>query len=170
MNLLHAEKNLVEAEADLERLLKQDPTNDVWKADRGKMQVRIGVIRAALQTPDASDESTRQGLAALKEVAEKPQAAPLVLDQAADAFLTAAPVSLRNPQLALSWAEREVAISHGTMPSAMLTLAQAYRATGQIEKARATANEGLALLPRLQPGSVKPNLRIELEAEARVRP
>ena len=170
VNLLHAEKNLVEAEADLERLLKQDPTNDVWKADRGKMQVRIGVIRAALQTPDASDESTRQGLAALKEVAEKPQAAPLVLDQAADAFLTAAPVSLRNPQLALSWAEREVAISHGTMPSAMLTLAQAYRATGQIEKARATANEGLALLPRLQPGSVKPNLRIELEAEARVRP
>jgi hypothetical protein len=134
------------------------------------MQVRIGVIRAILQTPGASDELTRQGLAALKEVADKPQAAPMVLDQAANAFLTAEPALLRNPQMALSWAEREVAISHGMMPSRMLTLAQAYRASGQIEKALAAANEGLALLPPLQPGSVKPTLRKELEAEARIRP
>jgi len=140
VNLVHEERNLVEAAADLERLLKQDPTNDVWKADRGRMQVRIGVIRAALQAPGASDELTRQGLATLKEAAEKPQAAPMVLDQAANAFLTAAPALLRNPQLALSWAEREVAISQRTMPSGMLTLAQAYRAAGQIEKARAAAN------------------------------
>ena len=170
VNLVHEERNLVEAAADLERLLKQDPTNDVWKADRGRMQVRIGVIRAALQTPGASDELTRQGLAALKEVAEKPQAAPMVLDQAANAFLTAAPALLRNPPWALAWAEREVAITHRTMPSGMLTLAQAYRGTGQIEKARAAANEGLALLPPLPPGSVKSNLRKELEAEARARP
>jgi tetratricopeptide (TPR) repeat protein len=168
-NLVHEEKNLVEAAADLEQLLKQDPTNDVWKADRGRMQVRIGVIRAALQTPGASDELTHQGLAALKEVAEKPQAAPMVLDQAANAFLTAVPALLRNPQLALSWAEREVAICHGTMPSRMLTLAQASRAAGQIGKARVAANAGLALLPPLKPGSVKPNLRKKLEAEARVR-
>jgi hypothetical protein len=45
----------------------------------------------------------------------------------------------------------------------MLTLAQAYRATGQMEKSRTTANEGLALLAAQRPGSAKPNIRKLLE-------
>ena len=170
VNLIHAEKNLVEAAADLERLLKQDPTNDVWKADRGNAQVRIGVIRAALQTPGGSDEVTRQGLAALREVAEKPQAAPLVLDQAANAFLTAEPASLRDPGFAVSCAEREVAVTHRKMPFRLLTLAQAYRAAGQMEKSRAAAKEGLALLPAVPSGSAKPNVRKLLEFEVQTGP
>jgi hypothetical protein len=93
----------------------------------------------------------------------------MVLDQAANAFLTVEPASLRNPQLAVSCAEREVAMSHATTPSKLLTLAQAYRASGQIEKGRATAMTGLALLPALQPGSVKPNVRKLLEKEAQTR-
>jgi len=48
----------------------------------------------------------------------------------------------------------------------LLTLAQAYRATGQIEKSRATAKEGLALLPAPQPGSVKPRVRKLLQIQA----
>jgi hypothetical protein len=51
------------------------------------------------------------------------------------------------------------------MPSRLLTLAQAYRASGQTGKSRATAREGLALLPALQPGIVKPNIRKLLENE-----
>jgi hypothetical protein len=93
----------------------------------------------------------------------------MVLDQAANAFLTVEPASLRSPQFALACAEREVAMSHATTPSRLLTLAQAYRASGQIEKGRATAKEGLALLPALQPGSVKPNIRKLLENEAQPR-
>jgi hypothetical protein len=45
----------------------------------------------------------------------------------------------------------------------LLTLAQAYRASGQIEKSHTTAEEGLALLPTPQLGSVKPNIRKLLE-------
>jgi hypothetical protein len=93
----------------------------------------------------------------------------MVLDQAANAFLTAEPASLRNPQLAISCAEREVALSHGSMPSRLLTLAQAYRVSGQLEKSRATAKQGLALLPVLQPGSVKSNIRKLLENEMQTR-
>jgi hypothetical protein len=48
----------------------------------------------------------------------------------------------------------------------LLTLAQAFRATGQIEKSRATAREGLALLPPAQPGNVKPRNRKLLEVQA----
>jgi hypothetical protein len=159
----------VQAAAGLERLLKQDPANDVWKAFLASIQVRIGVIRANLHTPGASDELSRKGLAALKEVAEKDQVSPMVLDQAANAFLTAEPVSLRNPQFAISCAERELAMSHGKIPSRLLTLAQAYRASGQTEKGRAAAKQGLALLPALPPESVKPSIRKQLEAEAQTR-
>jgi hypothetical protein len=69
-------------------------------------------------------------------------------------------------QFAVSCAEREVAMSHGKMPFRLLTLAQAYRASGEIQKSRAAAKEGLALLPTLPPGSVKPNIRKLLEIEA----
>jgi tetratricopeptide (TPR) repeat protein len=169
VNLILAEKTLVQAAAGLERLLKQDPANDVWKAFLASIQVRIGVIRANLHTPGASDELSRKGLAALKEVAEKDQVSPMVLDQAANAFLTAEPVSLRNPQFAISCAERELAMSHGKIPSRLLTLAQAYRASGQTEKGRAAAKQGLALLPALPPESVKPSIRKQLEAEAQTR-
>ena len=168
-NLNLAEKTLAQAAADLERLLKQDPANDVWKAFLGFLQVRIGAIRSILHIPGASDELSRKGLAALKEVAEKDQASPMVLDQAANAFLTVEPASLRNPQFAVSCAEREVAMSHATTPSSLLTLAQAYRASGQIEKGHAAAKEGLALLPALQPGSAKPNIRKQFENEVRNR-
>jgi tetratricopeptide (TPR) repeat protein len=169
VNLILAEKTLAQAAAGLERLLKQDPANDVWKAFLASVQVRIGVIRGILNTPGAPDELSRKALVALKEVAEKAQASPMVLDQAANAFLTAEPASLRNPQFAISCAEREVAMSHAKTPSKMLTLAQAYRASGQMEKSCATAKEGLALLPALQPGSVKPNIRKLLENEAQAR-
>jgi hypothetical protein len=93
----------------------------------------------------------------------------MVLDQAANAFLIVEPAALRNPQFAVACAEREVAMSHGKTPSNLLTLAQAYRASGQIEKSRTTAMEGLALLPALQPESVKPNIRKRLEKEAQTR-
>ncbi|MGO8786322.1 MAG: protein kinase domain-containing protein [Terriglobia bacterium] len=166
-NLLHAEKELVEAEADLELLLKHDPANDLWRANWGSSQVRSGIIRANLHLPEGPDELTKQGLAALKEVAAKEQVSPMVLDQAANAFMTAEPASLRNPQFAVSCAEREVAMSHGKIPSRLLTLAQAYRASGQFEKGRAAAKQGLALLPALPPGGVKPNIRKQLEAEVK---
>jgi hypothetical protein len=87
----------------------------------------------------------------------------MVLDQAANAFLTVQPATLRDPRLAISCAEREVALSHAKEPSKLLTLAEAYRASGQIEKSRAAAKGGLALLPPPQPGSVEPNIRKLLE-------
>jgi len=93
----------------------------------------------------------------------------MVLDQAANAFLTVEPASLRNPQFAISCADREVTMSQGKIPSRFLTLAQAYRASGRTEKSRAAAKQGLALLPALQAGSVKPNIRKQLENEAQTR-
>jgi hypothetical protein len=107
------------------------------------------------------------GIATLREMAAKDQAAPEILNQAADAFLNAEPASLRNPSFALACAERAVALNHRQRPSELLILAQAYRAAGQIDRSRAAAEEGLALLPPLELGSVKPNIRKLLEIQAR---
>ena len=87
----------------------------------------------------------------------------MVLDQTANAFLTVQPATLRDPRLAVSCAEREAARSRAKTPSRLLTLAQAYRASGQMERSRAAAREALALLPPAQPGSVKPNILKLLE-------
>jgi hypothetical protein len=102
----------------------------------------------------------------MRDSARKDQASPLTLAQTAEDFLKVEPSSLRDPQFAVSCAEQAVALSHRQMPSMLLTLAQAYRAVGQIEKSRATANEGLALLPAIEPGSVKPRIRKLLEIQA----
>jgi hypothetical protein len=56
---------------------------------------------------------------------------------------------------------------HRKTPDWPLSLVQAYRSAGEIEKGRAAANEGLALLPTLQPGATKPRIRKLLELEAR---
>jgi len=77
--------------------------------------------------------------------------------------LTVQPAALRDPRLAVSCAEREAARSRAKTPSRLLTLAQAYRASGQIERSRAAAREGLALLPNPAPGSPKSNVRKLLE-------
>jgi hypothetical protein len=63
-NLVLAEKNLAQAAAGLERLLKQDPANDIWKASLASIQVRIGVIRGNLHIPGGSDELSKKALAA----------------------------------------------------------------------------------------------------------
>ena len=72
---------------------------------------------------------------------------------------------MKDPKMAVSCAERAVTLSHRKLPPRLLTLAQAYRAAGQIEKSRAAAKEGLALLPAVQPGSVMPRMRKLLEIQ-----
>jgi tetratricopeptide (TPR) repeat protein len=165
-NLMLALKARTQVAAALGRLVKQEPANDSWKAMLDYTQVRVGLICATLKIRKDSGESVRIALATLKDLAGRKQASATTLDQAADAFLSAEPASLRDPKFAVSCAEREVAMSHRKMPFRLLTLAQAYRASGDMEKGRAAAREGLALLPALSPGSVKPNIRKLLEFEA----
>ena len=165
-NLVVAGQRLAEAIGDVERLLRHDPANDIWKADLGQMQVRAGIVARALHGAGIADQSTRKGLAALREVAEKPQASPLVLDQAANAFVTAEPVSLRNPPLAVLFAERENEMSLEKTPYRLLTLSRAYRASGQVDKSRTAAQEGLTMLPPPSQ-SAKPLIRKRLEVLVR---
>jgi len=166
-NLSLAEKDLKQAADSLARIISQDKTDIEKSAYLGLFQVRIGTIEAILHLPTASEELARKGLSALRQAAENKDASPLILDQAASAFLMVEPASLRDARFALACAERQAAGSLEQMPFRLLTLARAYRAVGQIDKSRTVAEKGLALLPALQPEKPKSNIRRLLEFQAR---
>jgi eukaryotic-like serine/threonine-protein kinase len=165
---LSAEENLLtQVVAMTQSMLKRSPSDDEWKSVLADAQVKLGTAQSLLHGPGDSAAIAKTGIATLRELATKDQAAPRILNQAADAFLTVEPASLRDPAFAVACAEHSIALSHRQSPAELLVLAQAYRATGQIEKSRAAAQEGLALLSPLEPGSVKPNIRKLLEIQAR---
>ncbi len=165
-NLSAEEKALIQERAGLERMLQLNPTQNEWKPILGDVQVRLGSVQFILHNRRDAADLVKNGLSTLKETIEKDQNSPEILDTTAKDLLVAEPAPLRNPRLAVSYAERAVALTHRRMPSRLLTLAQAYRASGQIEESRAVAKEGLALLPAPQPGSIKPRLRKLLEIQA----
>jgi tetratricopeptide (TPR) repeat protein len=164
-NLAAAEKLLTQEIAVLQKMIKQDPPNEEYAPVLTNAQVHLGTARSILYSSADAAAMAKTGIASLKSLAAQDQASPTILNQAADDLLIVEPASLRDPKTALSFAARAVALTHGKAPSMLLTLAQAYRAAGQVDKSRATAREGLALLPALQPGSVKPRLRKLLEIQ-----
>jgi hypothetical protein len=86
------------------------------------------------------------GLATLKELATKHANTVLVLDQEVAGLLSVKPVALRDLHLAIMVAEHEASLTNRQEPGVLLLLAQAYRLAGQLDRARAVALEGLALL------------------------
>ena len=169
-NRIAAEALLVRGEGALETMLKQDPHNDGWREVLASAQVRIGTIRAQEHLPGDSEALAKKGIATLKELSAKPQASVMILDQTVRALLDVEPVSLREPRFAVACAERAAELSHRKTASLLLSLAQAYHASGQIERARATAAEGLALLAPQASGAPKPRIRRLLEVEAQAAP
>jgi hypothetical protein len=161
-----AEKLLAHEVAVLQKMVKQDPSNEEYAPVLANAEVHLGTDRSILHISQDATEIAKTGIATLKALAAQDHASPTTLDMAASDLLIVEPVSLREPKTAVSSAVRAVALTHGKSPSMLLTLAQAYRVTGQIEKSRATASEGLAMLSAPRPGSVKPRLRKLLEIQA----
>jgi hypothetical protein len=72
---------------------------------------------------------------------------------------------LREPALAVKYAERIVEATSRRNPEFLLTLSKAYRVAGQPAKAQATAKEGLSLLPPETPATVMSRVRKLLHAQ-----
>ncbi len=147
-----------------ERMAKLSPNNTNVKAERAYAQVKTGTMSLQLGETAGSAELSRKGMADLKEVASRPDASLMILDYAGNSALSVLPADLRDPAFAVRCAERGVALSHHQTASALLSLADAYSAAGQKEKARVAAQEGLALLPKLRPGEPKGRIQKLLEA------
>jgi tetratricopeptide (TPR) repeat protein len=165
--LQDAASKLRESIRILDRILKQDPHHDAWRAMRDYDAIVLSRLHAHTHLGAGAEPQIRAALMELKALAASPQASITVMGYGVNAFLREAPASLRDPAFAMQLAEREVQQSHGRIPSALLDEARACRAMGQLEKSRRFAAQGLALLPEPRPGDSKAILRRRLEALAR---
>jgi tetratricopeptide (TPR) repeat protein len=160
----------------MDKMLKQDPTNENWKFVRASAQVGLATDESSLNEVKGGQQSqdaeglARAGLATYRELAQSKEASAMVLASASTAFATVQPASLRDPRYAVACAERAVDESHRQRPALLLTLAQALHAAGQVDEARLVAKEGLALLPSQQAGAARSNIRKQLEFEAQAGP
>jgi tetratricopeptide (TPR) repeat protein len=150
----------------LQRLVAIDPKNEGWVMNLAHYQVVSGTLRLGQSGGAGRAASVAPELAAMVAGASKADASLPTLDHATSALLTVLPGRLRKPEQAVQFAERMVTQTRRRKPAFILSLAQAYRSAGHAEKARATAREGLALLPAPKPGASKPRLRRLLEVEA----
>jgi tetratricopeptide (TPR) repeat protein len=158
-------KSLSEARSRTEHLLQIEPDNVHWRSELGLLLIRISRQQRALHQTEGTLELATRGVAILKGVGKQPNAQGFDLDAVSTGLTMVMPVQLRDPHLAVEYAERMVDKSHHEKPGFLLTLARAYRAAGQPEKARAAAKEGLALLPTATPATVPSRIRKQLQAE-----
>jgi tetratricopeptide (TPR) repeat protein len=155
-------KSLSETRAVLERLLKTEPDNANWRSTLGGVLIRMSLQQRALHQTQGTLELASKGVAILKAVGKQPNAQGFDLDQVATGLIAVQPVELRDPPLAVAYAQRMVDMSHHRKPGFLLTLARACRAAGQPERARAAAAEGLALLPAAGPSRLRKQLQAAL--------
>jgi hypothetical protein len=158
------ESKLVEAVATFNRVssLKSE---EEWVGTPAYLQVRAGSVEKSLFGHSRSEALTRKALAKLKSLAQGPQTSGMMLSQISEAFRIAEPETLRDPAFALQCSLRAAEAAGGKSPTRQFELADAYRAAGQIEKSRATAKDGLALLAPIPPGGAKPRIRKLLEIQ-----
>jgi tetratricopeptide (TPR) repeat protein len=149
-----------------ERLLQMQPGSLNWRSTLGLLLVRMSVQQSALHHEREALESASRGGALLEAVGKQQNAHCVDLDAVATGLIIVAPARLRDPPLAVECAERMAEMSHYQKPGFLLTLARAYRAAGQPEKARATAQNGLALLPAATHATVPSRIRKQLQAES----
>jgi tetratricopeptide (TPR) repeat protein len=158
-------KSLTELRPILEHLLRLEPGNTTWRSYLGMLLIRISRQQRALHRTQGTPEMAARGVAILKAVGSRPNAEGEDLDQVAAGLTIVMPVQLRDPRLAVECSERAVEMSHHRKPGYLLTLARAYRAAGQVEKARAVAKEGLALVRAATAATVPCRIRKQLQAE-----
>lgn len=165
-NLLAALRIWEQETATIERMMKQDTSHQELKAELAGAEVHVASLRAALNQGADAEQLARSPLAVLKSFAERNDAPVRMLNLYVAGVLSVRPALLRDPASAIATAEREVAMTHRKDTESLLELAEVYRATGALEKGRATAREGVALLTPPKPGGMKENMRKLLEIQA----
>ena len=161
----HALKTLSEARSLTEHLLQTEPDNVFLRSTLGLLLVRSSRQQRTLHQTQGALELATKGVAILKAVGKEQNAHGVDLDAVATGLTVVIPARLRDPQLAVESAERMVEMSHHRKPGFLLTLARAYRAAGQPQKAQAAAKEGLALLPAATAATAPSRVRKQLQAE-----
>jgi len=129
-----------------------------------RRDLQVLFVRAG-RLDDARSEA-REIVAAYERLAGAEAPDPTVIDAYAGFLLAVDPPDQRDPRRALAVAERAVAATGRREFLKLATLARAYRATGDAERAIATAREALALPEAIRSWTTE-NLLVELLREHR---
>jgi serine/threonine protein kinase len=132
----------------LQRLNQLSPKDESFPLALASVSIRLDILKQAANSAGADSLwRNRESLDQLKKAAASSKATPLQLDMAFHAVMDVKPAFLRDKAVALQYADRGVALTHGRDPAWLLSLAEAHRALGEDTQARTRAKDGLALLP-----------------------
>jgi hypothetical protein len=146
-----------------ERLVALDPNGPVFSAYFAYENALLNTLLE--ETGSSNDEGyiAATSIIELRKLASRPDASSEILYRAAFVMVSVLPSRLRDSRLAVQYAERLAASSHHQDPNSLLLLAEAYLEDGQVEKADATAHEGLSRLTQQPPGVPAVRCRVLLE-------
>jgi tetratricopeptide (TPR) repeat protein len=162
-------KVLLKERSLLEELSRIEPDSPAWPAKLGLVLIDVARQQRVLKRPEGSIKLTQKGLSLLERAGRRPGAKAFQLQEFVTGLITAEPVRLREPALALQYAERMVEMSGHRNPEFLLTLSEAYRSAGRAAQAVSAAREALAILPRETSATVPCRVRKLLQAEIRGR-
>jgi hypothetical protein len=149
----------------LTRLAAAQPHNVTVQARLADMSIVAGRLLAQRGDLDRSRSLTARGLAASRELADRPEATPDDLSQYALGFLTCEPPALREPATALRYAKASVEKAGATDSDNLDILAQAYFANHEVTRAIAAEEQALTLLVAPRPDQPAPPARRRIEAQ-----
>jgi tetratricopeptide (TPR) repeat protein len=124
------------------RLVGQDGKNAMWRLHYAEALVRWGSAEISLGEASRGQRARDEGISTLVKLAHEGDADANVLSLAANAMTDAH----REPQVALTFAERAAASAKQGSAAALITLARAQRAAGHAAEASASAQQALKLL------------------------
>ena len=125
--------------AVIQKEFSQSPQSFYLKERVGSSRIVAARLLARLGRRAEALQEGKVGLGYLEENADRPRAAALTLDLAAQRLLTAEPPELRDPARARDYARRAVQQTASQMPPYLVTLAFAELASGHEQEGRRAA-------------------------------
>jgi non-specific serine/threonine protein kinase/serine/threonine-protein kinase len=146
--------------ADIES--RRDPNNVATRQRYSEVLTCIGSCLLRLNQLDEARRQSKLGLDMSRELADRPNATRDHLYNYAWLAVTVEPVDLEDPNRALPYILKVVAVDHGQNEYSQHVLAQTYAGLGRFEEAIAAEQKGLALFPD-QPGAAKSDMQQTME-------
>jgi serine/threonine protein kinase/tetratricopeptide (TPR) repeat protein len=151
----------------LDGMIATDPAKLSNRLVRAELQQKLAQMLVKDGQIAEAEQITKSSLQFWTEVAERPDAAPQNLKEAASAFIAGAIPSLLDYRRALGYAQRADQLANGKDFGAIFYIAQCYEQLGDGPKALEAVERGLATLPPLATGEKPSRNRLLMEKHQR---
>ena len=147
----------------LDGMIATDPAKISNRLVRAELQGKLAQMLVKEGHVAEAGQATRAGLDFFREIAERPDAAPQNLKEAAAAFMNAPIPALLDYRRALRYALRADELTKGKDSGAVFYIAQCYEQLGDGPKALEAIQRELAILPPPVPGQNPSRNRLLME-------